>query len=156
AMRGKPIDVRCFSNCDEVELFVNHCSRGRKQVIRNSHVAWKIEYEPGVLEAIGFRARRPLLHKQIETCGAPAQIALSPDRWLIRADGCDVAAVTVWMADSMNRPVPTADNLIRFAIKGPGRILGVGNGDPSSHESDKALQRRLFNGLAMVLVQSTG
>jgi beta-galactosidase len=57
--------------------------------------------------------------------------------------------------DSSGRPVPTASNLLHVGVSGAAKILGVGNGDPSSHESDKARQRRLFSGLAMILVQST-
>jgi len=50
--------------------------------------------------------------------------------------------------------VPTADNLVKFSIEGPGKIIGVANGNPNSHEPDKACQRMAFNGYCMVLVQS--
>jgi len=56
----------------------------------------------------------------------------------------------------MGRTVPTAGNVVRFGVQGPGKILGVGNGDSSSHEPDKASQRSAFHGLCMVLVQTTG
>ncbi|HSV15407.1 MAG TPA: glycoside hydrolase family 2 TIM barrel-domain containing protein, partial [Tepidisphaeraceae bacterium] len=153
---GEPIDVRCFSNCDEVELLLNGRSIGRQAMPRNSHVRWDVPYEPGVLEARGFRAgqRRPMVTKR-ETTGAPAVIRMTSDRPRISADGEDVAIITVWVADEAGRPVPTADDLLEFEITGEGRLIGVGNGDPSSHESDKAPRRRLFNGLCQVLVQST-
>ena len=54
-----------------------------------------------------------------------------------------------------SRVVPDAGNLVQFELKGAGKIIGVGNGDPSSHESDKAPFRNLFNGLALAIVQST-
>jgi beta-galactosidase len=57
--------------------------------------------------------------------------------------------------DAEGLAVPTAANLIHFDLRGPGRILGVGNGDPSSHEPDKASERKVFNGLAQVIVQSS-
>jgi beta-galactosidase len=153
-MRGKTIDVRCFSNCDEVELFLNGQSLDRKSMSRNSHLAWQVAYEPGKLEAHGYRAGKRVLRTQLETSGPPARVVLQPDRSTIRADGQDVTAITVAVIDAVDRPVPTASDLIHFKISGPGKILGVGNGDPSSHESDKAPQRRLFNGLALALVQS--
>ena len=88
------------------------------------------------------------------TTGTPAAIALWPDRSTILADGQDVSVVTVAVLDSQGLVVPIASNLVNFAISG-GTIIGVGNGNPSSHEADKASQRSVFNGLAEVIVQST-
>jgi len=50
--------------------------------------------------------------------------------------------------------VPTANNLVKFSIEGPGKIIGTGNGNPTSHEPDKASQRMAFNGYCLVLVQA--
>ncbi len=94
-----------------------------------------------------------MLTNTIATTGAPAAIALLPDRSTILADGRDVSVVTVEVLDAQGRVVPTATNEINFTVSG-GAILGVGNGDPSSHEADKASQRSVFNGLAEVIVQS--
>jgi beta-galactosidase len=152
---GEEIDVRCFTNCDEVELFLNGQSQGCQPVVRNSHCAWKIRFERGTLEARGYRRGKRVLTTKRQTTGAPALIALEADRPAITADGQDLASVTVSVLDRAGLPVPTADNLIEFDVKGAGRLLGVGNGDPSSHESDKAPARTLFNGLALALVQST-
>ena len=71
-----------------------------------------------------------------------------------------VAVQSAWprdvsVADADGEIVPTADNLMRFDVTSPGRLIGVGNGDPSSHESDMAPQRRLFNGKCVALIQST-
>lgn len=78
---------------------------------------------------------------------------------MIRADGEDVSVVTVEALDDRGRQVPVADDLIRFDLHGNGMIIGVGNGDPSSHEADKYLsgqyQRHLFNGVCQVIVQSS-
>ena len=152
---GKPIDVRVFSNCDEVELLLNQCSLGRKSVERNSHVAWSVNYEPGAIEAVGFRARKKIALAIRQTTGVPTRIMLNCDRAALSADGKDVAVVSVSVNDARGRAVPIADNLIQFECSGDGKLLGVGNGDPSSHESDKAPQRRLFNGLCMALVQAS-
>jgi len=62
--------------------------------------------------------------------------------------------VTVEAVDAMGRPVPTANMLVQFEIAGPGEIIGLGNGDPNSHEPEKGGARSLFNGLAQVIVQS--
>ena len=60
--------------------------------------------------------------------------------------------VEVAVLDAQGRVVPTADNPVSFEVTGAGHVAGVGNGDPSSHEPDKATQRHAFNGLCMVIV----
>ncbi len=155
---GQEIDVWCYTNLPAVELFLNGKSLGSKNPERNSHVEWKVPYEPGLLEVVGA-VGGSLLKSQHETTGAPVKMKLRPDRQRIAADGEDVSVVTVEVVDPMGRPVPTANNLISFKLDGPARLIGVGNGDPSCHEDDKPstpgeARRSLFNGLAMVLVQS--
>ncbi len=155
---GQPIDVWCWSNCESVELFLNGKSLGQKTMEANSHLEWKVPYKPGVIEARGVRKGKLLVAK-VETTGEPASIKIESDRPLILADGEDVSVITVTARDGQGREIPIADNLIRFEVSGPGRIIGVGNGDPSSHEADKYpngnYQRRLFNGKCQVIIQST-
>jgi len=151
---GEEIDVWCYSNCEEVELFLNGKSLGGKSMLKNSHLEWKVKYEPGRLEAKGYKNGKEVVATKVETTGPPAGLRLIPDRPKIKADNQDVSIITVAVVDAEGRIVPTANNLVKFTISGNGRIIGVGNGDPSSHEPDKAKERRAFNGLCMVIVQS--
>lgn len=133
---GQNIDVRCFSNLDEVELFLNGASLGRKTMSRNSHLQWLVPYAPGTLMARGYKDGKLQAEEKVETTGAPAAIKLTPDRTTINPDGEDLSIITVAITDAQGRVVPVADNLVNFEISGGGRIIGVGNGDPSSHEPD--------------------
>ena len=133
---GQEIDVRCFSNCEEVELFLNGQSLGKKAMSANSHLAWKVKYAPGTLEAKGLNAGQVVAQDKVETTGLAAGIKLSPDRAAIKADGEDLSVITVAVVDDQGRVAPVAGNLVEFDLAGPGRILGVGNGDPSCHEAD--------------------
>ena len=153
---GQPINVWAFGNCQTVELFTNGVSLGRQTLNVLGHVEWdSVSYAPGTLEAIGYNNGVAVITNTMVTTGAPAQIALWPDRSTILADGSDVSVVTVAVLDALGNVVPTASNTVNFAVSG-GAIIGVGNGDPSSHEADKASsQRSVFNGLAEVIVQST-
>ena len=92
---------------------------------------------------------------QVETTGEPAAIALEPDRTTLTADGTDISLVTVKIVDAQGRTVPVATNAVTFSVTGAGRLLGLGNGDPSCHEPDKASQRSAFNGLCLAIVQSS-
>jgi beta-galactosidase len=150
---GKNIEVWVYSNYDAVELFLNGQSLGKKEMPRLSHLEWIVPYKPGKLEAKGYRGSVVAATAAVETTNAPVRLALSTDRSSIAADGEDVAVVNVSAVDDHNRFVPTANNLVKFQVLG-GTILGVGNGDSSSHEPDKANQRSLFNGLAQVIVQT--
>lgn len=152
---GKEISVWVYSNLDEVELIVNGKTMGRKVMPQFGHVEWKATYEPGYIEARGFKNGKLVLTERHETTGAPATIQLSADRIKINADGEDIAILKVEVLDSKGRAVPTANNRIAFEVLGAGKLIGVGNGDPNCLESDQASQRSLFNGLAQALVQSS-
>ncbi len=154
---GQHITVWCNTNADEVELFLNGNSLGKKVMPRNSHLVWKVKYQPGILKAIAWKNGK-ILKDSVETTDAAYQIILTPDRTTIHADGKDVSVINVSVKDKKGREVPDAMNLIHFTISPNATIIGVGNGNPSSHESDKCelgkYQRSLFNGKAQLLVQS--
>jgi len=134
---SKPINVWAYSNCDEVELFLNSKSLGRKAMPKNGHLEWIVYYEPGTLLARGYKNTKEIITDKVETSGESYSIELISDRSFIKADGEDVSVITVKLNDSKGRFVPTASNEITFSLEGPGKIIGVGNGDPSSHEPDK-------------------
>jgi beta-galactosidase len=152
---GEEIPVWVFSNMEEVELVVNGASLGRQKVSYLGHVEWKVKYEPGAIEARGFKGGKLALSEKRETTGPAATIKLSADRTAIDADGADVAVIKVEVLDNEGRSVPTADDLIHFKVTGEGTLIGVGNGDPNCQESDKDSKRSLFNGLAQAIVQAT-
>ncbi|MNQ35807.1 Beta-galactosidase [compost metagenome] len=133
-MEGKEIDVWAYSNCDEVELFLNKKSLGKKKMEQNSHLEWKVKYESGTLEAIGFKNGKKVLMEVQKTTGSSENIKLSIDKE--NHPNPNVIVVTAELTDKKGLHVPTANDEITFSIKG-GKILGVGNGNPTSLESDK-------------------
>ena len=154
---GKPIDVWVNSNADDIELFLNGKSLGKKTMPRNSHLQWQVNYEPGTLEAVAYKKGKKLTTK-VETTGQVLNVVLSPDKTILIADGKDATVINISLTDEKGREVPDADNMIKFYITGDAKIIGVGNGDPSSHEPDKcdvgAWQRSAFNGKCQVIVQA--
>ena len=133
---GQEIDVRTYTNCDEVELFLNGKSLGRQAAKRDFETKWKVAYAPGALSAKAYKAGKVAAESKVETTGAPAAVELRPDRTVINASGEDVAVFTASVTDAQGRVVPLAGNSLALAVEGPGKIIGVGNGDPSSHEPD--------------------
>lgn len=176
---GETIRVRCYTNCDTVELFLNGVSLGTRgfafprpgmtdrygvypprasalQTTADLHLEWDVPYAPGTLKAVGVRGDKPGATVEISTTGEPSAIRLTADRDHISTSAGDVSHVRVEVVDAQGRMVPTASNAINFTLAGAGRIAGVDNGQADSHESYKGTGIRAFNGLALALLQSTG
>ena len=158
---GEEIELWAYSNCDEVELTVNGKKLGRQAMPKNGHLKWKAVYKPGKVVATGYKNGKKIMTQTIETTKPASKIVLKSDRRMLTADGRDVAVVTVEVQDAKGRVVPDACPALTFRLEGEGRILGVGNGDPSYPGEDhpkmqncKTFSIPAFNGLAQVLVQS--
>lgn len=158
---GEPVSIWAYSNMDEVELFVNGKSLGRKAMPKNGHLSWDATYVPGKVRAVGYKNGRKAMQTVVETTGDTHRLELAADRSGIKADNMDVAVITVKAVDKKGRFVPDANIDLTLAVDGPARILGVGNGDPTFQGKErptdgigKEFTIKTFNGLARVLLQS--
>ncbi len=174
---GQFVPVTCYTNCDTVELFLNGRSVGvkgyafprpgmeerwgnvpaRARVLRTTadlHLSWDVPYEPGTLKAVGTKDGNVVATREVSTAGEPAAVELSADRNNISADRCDVAHFTARIVDARGIVVPTADSEVAFEIEGPGKLIGVDNGDMRSHEDYRAKNRKAFHGLCLAIVQA--
>jgi beta-galactosidase len=126
----------------------------RKKSGDQLHLVWRLTYEPGTLKAVGKRGSN-ILTEEVKTAKAPAKVVLQADRKSISADGKDLSFITVKILDDQGILVPDAYNMIHFTISGEGKIAGVDNGCETDLEPFKANYRKAFNGMALVVVQST-
>jgi beta-galactosidase len=173
SMAGKDIPVMVYSNADEVELFLDGKSLGRKKplcepvelpvgpnisrdrkITSKYRLLWQVPYSPGSLKAVAYQSGQPVAVDEMRTAGAPARVRLIADRAIITADGDDLSFVTVRVEDKDGNLCPAADNLVTFHIAGAGAIQAVDNGNPATIESFHADKRKAFNGLALVIVRS--
>ena len=153
---GQEIDVWCYSNCKQVELFLNGQSLGKKATPQLSHLEWKVKYEPGTLSVKGYDKDGDVIAEtSVETTGEPAAVVLEPDLTTLAVNGGDISLVTVKIVDAQGHVVPVATNAVTFSVTGAGHLLGVGNGDPTCHEPDKGNKRSAFNGLCLGIIQSS-
>jgi beta-galactosidase len=154
--QGKEVEVLTFTNCPAVELFVNGKSFGTKKLedFPDKMMTWKVPYQPGRIEARGINHGKTICSHQLETAGEPAKIHLIPDQKKICGDGRDLCNAEVQITDKKGIIVPDADHQIQFTIQGPGKIIGVDNGDITSLEPFKADKHKAFHGRALVVVQS--
>lgn len=155
---GQTVDVWAYyNNADEVELFVNGKSQGRKHKEDGIyHVMWRVPYEKGAIQAVSYREGQKVLEREIRTAGEPVSIRLTADREKIKADGKDLSYVTVEVLDKNGIPVPIAENKVQFFVEGEGSIVGTDNGNPNDSVSLKRPERRLFGGKALAILQSNG
>jgi beta-galactosidase len=154
---GQPIPVWVNSNAEQIELFLNGKSLGKKDMPRNSHLEWTVPYEAGTLEAVAVKKGKHF-SATVETTGDPYEVVVTPYKTTILADGSDATVINISVVDRQGREVPDAAPAVRFKADGDLHIIGVGNGDPSSHESDKGedsvAERHMFNGRCQVIVQA--
>jgi len=153
---GQTVDVLAyFSQADEVELYLNGISLGKKSKQgQDMKVSWKVKYASGELKAVSRKNGTVVLEKVIRTAGPAAKIMLSADRSKLAADGKDLSFITVKVMDKDGNLIPDADHSIEFKIEGVAVLAGVDNGSPISHESFKASHRKAFNGLALAIIKS--
>ncbi len=153
---GQVTPVHLYTSGDEAELFLNGKSLGRKtRGPADYRLRWDdVVYQPGELKVVAYKQGKEWATDVVKTTGAAEQLRLAADRAEIRADGQDLSFVTVTVADQAGLLVPRTHNLVTFAVSGPGEIVAVGNGDAASHEPFLAQQRKVFNGLCLVIVRS--
>ncbi|MDD3336105.1 MAG: beta-galactosidase GalA [Eubacteriales bacterium] len=150
---GDKVRVMAYTNCDEVELFVNGRSQGKKENTMEHSAEWQVSFEPGVLEAVGYRNGERCATDKRETVGAPAQLRLESAMAYLYPDTDSVAAVTISMTDEQGRECPLDKTKTKIAVTG-GTLLGVGNGDPNGHDPDQGNSCRLFNGRGQLIVSA--
>lgn len=153
---GQITPVHVFTSGDEAELFLNGRSLGRKKKGPYEYrLRWDdVVYEPGKLEVVAYKAGARWAAASVETVGEAAALAATPDRSDIRADGRDLAFVTVRVTDADGRLAPRAKHPLRFSLEGPGEIVATDNGDPTDLTAFPSHERRAFNGLALVIVRA--
>jgi beta-galactosidase len=155
---GKELEIEVYSSCQEVELFLNQRSLGKKKTNReNEFIArYTLPYEPGTLSVKGFDGAVEVAASELKTAGKPVKISLTADRANLKADGQDLSYITVELLDENGVRNPLAENLVNFALEGPGTILAVSSSNPMGTESFKQPKRKAYQGRCLVVVKSEG
>lgn len=152
---GEITPVHVFTSGDEVELFLNGVSLGRKKKgLYEYRLRWdSVAYNPGELKAIAYKRGVKWAQEIVTTAGVATQLEASVDHATIAADGNDLAFVVVRVTDDKGVTVPRANNSITFKIEGPGEIVATDNGDPTNLVAFPSLVRDAFNGYCLAIVK---
>lgn len=154
---GQIIDVFAYSNAPCVELFLNDVSLGKKEIDHAKgtelYAGWKVPYKSGVIEARAYDESGKVIATDIKrTPGDAQKIIMTADRDHIYGNGRDLVFVEIEAFDSENEPVANANNRIFVDVSGPGRLVGLDNGNSTDYESYKGKTKRLFSGKLLAIV----
>ena len=149
-------NVEIYSNCQEVELFLNGKSLGSKpKPADDSPRNWKVGFEAGTIKAIGKNGGKQVAEFEMKTAGKPAKIVLSADKTRIANDWNDVVFVTATVVDANGVVVSSANDLIEFDALGSGIIAAVDSADNADHDPFQATNRHAFQGICVAMIKAT-
>ena len=149
-------NVEVYSNCEQVELFLNGRSLGSKaRPSDDAPRGWRVPFEPGTLRAVATNGGRVAATSELKTAGRPARVLLTADRTRLAHAWDDVAYVEATIVDENGVIVPAADDLVSFKVTGPGRVVAVDSGDNASHEPFQATARRAYQGRCFAILKAT-
>ncbi|MCX6239750.1 MAG: DUF4982 domain-containing protein [Bacteroidia bacterium] len=147
--------VQVYSNCDEVELFLNGKSLGSKtKPADDSPRSWEVTFEKGSLKAVARNKGKEVASDELKTAGDPVKIILTADKSKITKNWDDVSYVTAKVVDANGIICPNADKLVSFVVSESGMISAVDNGDVVSHEAYQASERHTFNGQCIAILKA--
>ena len=153
--KGQNVDVKIYyNNADEVELFLNKKSLGRKSKIDTAfHVLWRVPYEAGELKAVSYKQGRKVLEKVVRTAGDAYRLELSVENSTIDKASNQLAFVTARVVDKDGNMVPDADQLVKVSIKGGAVVEGMDNGYPADLNSMKDAEHNIYKGLLLTMIK---
>ncbi len=155
---GKPTQVDVYCADDEVELWVNGVSAGRKTAGSAHHnkAVFEVTYEPGEIVAAGYAGDRETSRTRLQTASEPAALRLTPDRPILHAEFGDLAYVTVEVVDQEGIVVKHAEHEVQFEVLGAGDLLALGTANPLSEEPYTGTQRKAYEGRLMAVIRTIG
>lgn len=157
---GQLIDVRVCSNAPKLELFFNEVSQGTFD-IDHAHGTkllgeWQIPYTPGVLRAVAYDENgTPVAEDVKASFGDAASLVMRPDKDTLTADGSDLVFVEISAIDADGIPVENANNRVHVTVEGPGRLVGLDNGDSTDYDSYKGTSRKMFSGKLLAIIAAS-
>ena len=157
SLKAHDENVEVYSNCEEVELFLNGKSLGSKAINQNASPRnWIVAFEPGTLRAVAKNKGQTVATDELRTAGQAAKVVLATETKLLSNGWDDVAFVRATVVDENGVIVPRANDSIRFSLSGPGVIAAVDSADNASIEPFQATERRAYQGVCFAMVKATG
>lgn len=159
---GQVTPVFVYTDYLEAELFVNGKSYGKQRKNNETlqhrfRLMWmNVVYEPGEVKVVAYDdAGKVVDEKVVRTAGKPYKLELQVDRTELRADGKDLAYITVNVVDKDGNLCPNDDRLVTFSVDGAGTYRASANGDPTSLDLFHLPKMHVFGGKLTAIVQAS-
>jgi beta-galactosidase len=154
--QGQPVSVNVFTNCAEVELFLNNRSLGIKKMadFQNRTITWEVPFESGTLKAVARNSGKDLASYELKTTGIPVRLIAKSDVANLRGDKQNLSHVFVTLCDDAGNTVYSAENEVTCEVTGPVRILGMEDSNPRNIEDYKDNKQKTYHGKMLIYIQS--
>ena len=149
---GEIIEVWAYTNCDELELFLNGKSLGKKEIEKYGHGEWQVKYQSGILRVEGICNGKVVCSDERITTGKAQKLNLKLENKIEKANGADIAIISCYCTDSEGREVPNATPYVSFNTNGLGCVIGTGS-DNTDHSPVYLSERRMYAGRITVAVK---
>ncbi len=152
---GDSVVAEVYSNCPEVELFLNGRSLGRKKLADfEDHIyKWLVPFQPGTLNAVGYKEGKKVEYSLI-TANEPVFVKLTADKNHLKNDGYDVIHIVAELQDNQGTPVRHQQKKLEFVVDGPVEILGGDNGSMETVQNFHSNNVVTWNGKALLILKS--
>jgi beta-galactosidase len=153
---GDSLSVNVYSNCDQVELFLNNKSLGRKTIDVNTYVGhWHVNYKDGTLKAIGYKSNKRVTGHILKTASIVNRMVPKSTKTILNADGNDMSLIEISLVDRNGVPVYDADDKIEVNVSGEGSLVGLDSGDMFYTGLYKSNIRKAYNGKLLIAIKSS-
>lgn len=150
-LEGTEIPVTVYTNCEELELFLNGKSLGKRQIEKYGHGEWNVKYAAGTLEVKGYNGGEEVCCDKRVTTGKPVALKLTQNNDFA-ANGSDIALFTCECVDENGLTVPDAAEYVSFSVSAPAKIIGTGS-DNCDHNNVANTERKMYMGKILVAVK---
>lgn len=150
----KLLPVKVFSNCDEVDLYLNNKRIGHQKPDQYNIASFNVKYALGVLKAIGMKNGKKATEYTLTTAGAATQLVAKADKPSASLSSHRIIHLEIKALDQKGNIVPLADKQITVNVSGSGQLIGLDTGDQTSHEPYKTNSRKLFEGKARAIISA--
>ena len=150
-LEDREIPVTIYMNCEELELFLNSKSLGKKKIEKYGHGEWSVKYCPGTLEVKGYIGGKEVCCDKRITTGKPVALKLTQDNEF-SANGKDIALFTCECVDENGLTVPDATEYVCFSVSSPAKIIGTGS-DNCDHANVANAERKMYMGKIRIAVK---
>lgn len=150
------LPIYVYSNCDEVELYINDSLIGKKLVDKNLYfVRWDVPYKPGKVQAVGYKNNKKATDHTLRTAESASEIKIAASKTSLKANNEDVVTLDISIVDKNGNLVPDANHEIKVEVSGPATLIGLDNGNQWDISAYKSNNRKTFEGRLLVTLQAT-